>query len=445
MTPHLTYALWGSTLFELMALAHRLALFALLEPKTYGYLVSILSIIHVGNHVADFGASNSIPALFNHFLSSKKNFRTMLFNVTLAPHLPLALATGFIVAFFAGSLFKSSATPQHQLMIMTLVVLETMQGFLRRFLYTAQKTKEVVCTELGLFLMRAGTVWFVYFALARQITVMTILYSHLLESIVMLACFIVLMRTLYAPLPEEDGSVPRAFDWSFVSTKFFNYLLRLSRNIFSTSFLTPLFAVSYGLECARIFHFAGKFAHSLLSVIKITVGYAGGGLLVKTQQDSAPQKASSFSQLNQTLLGVLVPALMLFVGNFYFMSGISTHINTCLLSLLFLLLSISEGFFILYENLFIINHATHKLFFLKISELGILYALVHFMHTSSPTFFLASIICLRMSTLALVAQHAYRTWIRHQRTPLVSFNMVKASLASVVLYASVYIVVLLKQ
>jgi len=445
---NLSWALWGSTFYEIILTGHRIAIFSLLPKESYGFLVTLLAIIHLGTHIGDFGAANSIPPLLHHFTRSKRHFIVMLWRYTVLPHVPLLFMTTGAVLLYTSSTSQTLGWEKIPWTVGFLIIVETIEAFMRQFLYYIQYVRETVIIETGELVARLGIIWALFFCFSYPITHELILYSHLIEAGSICILFIFLLRKFYASLPDHtpdhtpdltpdynhanntlaitdrtrnESLDPLYFtnkinacDFNFVQQKIPNYLLRLSRNIFTTSFLTPLFAIQYGLSSAGIFYFASKLSKSALAAVKITIGYTGTGLLAQAKHASLEIKQSIFSVLSRKLTLITLPMLMLFIpaATLYtsWWQKETVSITIVSLSFLFFVLSVTEFFFILYESYFIVEEASVHLFSTKIGELGILWIIIHSPVNDNPQTMLVSIIILRVTTLLYIACAAYKNW-----------------------------------
>ena len=78
--------------------------------------------------------------------------------------------------------------------------------------------------------------------------------------------------------------------------------------------------------------------------------------------------------------------------------------------LLFLLISLTELFFILYEQFYIIEEAVSKLFFFKLLELAMLYGVIKSPLAISPILILLGLIVVRFVSFLIIASNAFYTW-----------------------------------
>jgi hypothetical protein len=407
------WALCGSISFELIILAHASALCSVIGLANYGRIVTINSIICLVAHIADFGATNSIAPFLHHFMYSKQNFKHSIMQYTLVPHLPLILATTALSLFI---LQKTTLATTNNLMLALIVIitlLELIQNFLRQFLYTLFETKMVVTTELFLLTMRIGSLWWLHFFAYLPLSITVILWSHCVSILLCLLFFSRKIIAVYHALPDKQLELPKHFAWRLAKNRFFNYLLRLSRNLFTTNFITPLFAIQFGLKTAGLFFLASKFAKIIQAAVKICIGYSGNGLLAHTKNGDLLSKQTAFAQLWNKLIGLVAPAGIFFVlGCSLMMIKKRTPAlenEAMMLSCLFLVLTFLEFFFQLYEQFYSTEEQACKIFFVKLFELSALF-IITMIIKKNPAFFLFVLVGIRSLTLLIIASDAYKRW-----------------------------------
>lgn len=411
---HFNMLIAGSLAYELLVLGHSSATLSIFGLETYGLLGSLLGIIHLGTHIADMGMTNSITPFLQLFLQSKQNWRFMLIEKTLLPHLPSVILTGLaVLLFFLRTTLSKDIECTLLLIILVLIILETFQSFMRQLLYALFKTRAVIATELGLLILRLGTIWGLHFLSQYRITLSLVIWSHLVSVLMCMTIFLALLTKIYQELPDTNLDMPAKFSRRLINNRAYNYLLRLSRNIFTVHFLTPLFAFQFGLKTAGLFFFASKLAKIVSAVVKLSIGYSGNGLLASVKNHHLEAKRIVFSQLTAKLWSIVVIA-----GGFFFplcitglYSGYLQGIGTQIIILCFIFLAITffEFFFMLYEQWYILEEAAHHLCIIKLIELAAFFIIFKYFFFSA-TEFLMMLIVMRTLHFGLIATHAYKTW-----------------------------------
>ncbi len=412
--PHFNAAVAGSLTYELLVIAHSSAILSIFGLETYGLLGSLLGIIHIGIHLADMGMTNSVTPFLELFLQSKQNWRFLLIQRTLLPHLPCVMLTSLaVLTFFLHTTLLKNIECMLLIIILILIILETFQSFMRQLLYALFKTKAVIATEIGILIIRLGVIWELHFLTQHHVTLSLIMWSHLASVLICLAIFSMLLFSTYKKLADTNLDIPAYFGWRLVHNRAYNYLLRLSRNIFTVHFLTPLFAFQFGLKTAGLFFFASKLAKVVSAVVKLSIGYSGNGLLARVKNHDLIIKRTVFTQLSSKLLSIVVPACALFfplcVGALHSGYVQSTTADIFVLCLLFLMLTFFEFFFMLYEQWYILEEAAQHLCMIKLIELATLFVLLKYI-SLPPTEFLVTLILIRALHFGFIAIHAYRMW-----------------------------------
>jgi hypothetical protein len=408
------WALLGSTLYEIIAMAHRTVIFGKLDLASYGLLVSILSITSIASHIGDFGASNSLSPFLHVFLASKRNFKKMLLHFTLPIHIPLMLISTAFVMFFWCSKLPALQIPEYFWILTTLIIIEIPQAFMRQFLYATQHTRTTVITETTLLLTRITTLWSLNLLFNYPLTLKLILYSHLASAALCALIFFIALVKLHNTLQNSPLSIPNSLGPTLAYNRFFSYTLRLSRNLFTSTTLTPIFALIFDLKTAGIFYFAGKLVKVVQSVVRIAIGYSGNGLLARVKNHALQAKQAAFQALSENLMRILLPVFICFalnsksIGRFGYAHECSHEIFT--LTLLFLIINFFDCVVLLYEQFYIMEEKSDRFFILKITEMCILYGIIMLQKHTSAELFLTSLIVTKIVSFLVVGLDAYKQW-----------------------------------
>jgi hypothetical protein len=405
------WTLSGSFVYEACKVTHCIMLMQCMPTALYGTMGSIFSIIYLVTYIADLGATNSLPPFIQLITKSKYNFKTFIIKYCLVPHSPIIIACATGARYVAMN--KFSNLPDLWL-IPCIICLETIRTFLRMLLHATFLSKYVVSIELTILAGYLAITWTPVILLDLPVTLNTIFIPHLIDSAVCVTAFLVLLIKYYRNLPDGKLSLDSSLSKRLVKTRTFNYLLRVTRNMFTSNFLTPLFAWRFGLVSAGTFYIASIIVNALQSVIKSTVWYPGSALLANVKEASQETKLQAFANINSKLTNLLAPIIIIIALN---INGIikmgmmpSITSESIALALLFLLISFAEFFFLLYEQLYIIEEAANKLFLFKVIELLALYLLIRHNIVYSPATTLVSLIVVRALSFSIIAVNAWNTW-----------------------------------
>ncbi len=405
--------LGGSLSYEILKTVHCFLLLRFLDGYVYGFIGSLFSVVYLATRIADFGATNSIPTFHNLFTKNKQNFRHFLIRFSLIPHLPLIIIGSFFVLSLAIKKYNFVSPPLYLFVLPTIVVLETVRSFFRQFLHTIFKSKVIVISELSIFIIYILAIW-IPFLFGAPLSLNLIFIPHLADSLIALIIFTFMVRKFYHDLPNGEFDLHPQLWKRLTWTKASNYLLRISRNVFTSNFLTPLFAFKFGLESAGIFYFASTLASAVQAIVRSLISYSGGALFANLKDATQAEKKAAFNLLCEKLIHVVAPIIIFLSVNHraiirFGASNNITNVTICF-ALLFLIISLSEFFFVLYEQFYIIEEASGKLFLFKIFEIATFYGLITMGHNESQINALLIIILIRFISFAIIAVNAYQNW-----------------------------------
>jgi hypothetical protein len=417
------WALAGSIMYETCKVAHCFLLLQVMSPALFGTVGSLLAMLYFASYVADLGATNSIPPFLHVFTQSKKTFRTFIVRYALLPNIPFIIICAVVTSFVIQHRF--TMVPAFGL-IGVLVFLEAIRSFLRFFLHVTFQARYVVIVELFLFVgVYLGGIWIpllitFYATGAFVVTPNLIFVPHLIDSLLAVIIFVAFTYRYYQRLPRDRDGVfvfPPGMGRRVVTTRLFNYVLRVGRNLFTGNFLTPIFAVRFGLAAAGLFYFASVTVSALQAIVKAIVGYSGNALLAEVKNAGQSVKKEAFEVLCQKFVTAVFPIFIFFGVNFRALLRLANkeEVATYTLSVLFLYLVISfaDFFFVLYEQFYVIEEAADKLCLFKLLECVVFYGFISsstFSSFSSPIALLVGLIVTRCITLFIIVTDAYYRW-----------------------------------
>ena len=123
---------------------------------------------------------------------------------------------------------------------------------------------------LALFAGYLAILWSSYFMFGFALSYKLIFVPHLLNSFAALFAFSIIIYKHYQAFPDTITQLPLSLNTRIMHTQGFNYLLRLSRNVFTSNLLTPLFAYKFGLAQAGLFYLASTIATKVVILPMMT-------------------------------------------------------------------------------------------------------------------------------------------------------------------------------
>jgi hypothetical protein len=188
----------------------------------------------------------------------------------------------------------------------------------------------------------------------------------------------------------------------------------MSKNFFTGNFLTPFFAATFGLRIAGVFNLSNHIAESIKAIIKSTIIFSGNALFAKLKSTSIKIKRNAFTLLFQKLNLVIYPIIIFILINYKHIITLKGYApipqTTLSLSMLFLIISMSEYFFIIYEQFYIIEERNSILFVFKLFEFLLFYVFISSNHFASPATAMLGLITIKSLSLAVISTTAYGLW-----------------------------------
>lgn len=407
----------GTLVYELTKTVNNYFLIRFIAPTEYGIVGSVLSIIYLAVKIADVGTTHSLPPFFHLIQESKAQFLKIFWRYFLLPQFPAIILSAIVVTLYCKGKFLVGAASWAIGLLPLLIFLETLRSFFRYFLHFSFKSHYVVSFEVGSYFCYNGFIWLGILFYPQLRALETILAVHALDSLFIVIVFSALIYRNYSFLSNDKGLANLAgIKKRILKMRIFNYLLRLSRECFTNSFLTPLFAIKFGLRQIGLFYFAGAIATSIQSVIKAVVGYSGTALLANIKNRSRKEKVQAFEMLCRKNSAIMMPMIIFLFSHMHLVVRLGSQHTPALfiiaVLLLFCLILSMEFFFMLYEQFYVMEEAARSLFMIKIFEFILLYLVIgafpgtqqSLLHTFS------GIVLVRLISFVLVGINAYYKW-----------------------------------
>ncbi len=413
----------GSFLYEASRFVHQIALFKMLGVKSYGMIGTLFSIIYLTIHIADFESGSSLLP----FLHSLKKSRPLFFRfITSYAIFNIALLkVAACAALLFSSTFLPGSTSIMKFVIFSLIVSEGIRMFLRFLLQTSFLAKQTVVTDLSLTMGYYLMVWIPVLLFQIPLSPLLLFGPYLLCSLCSVVVFSYFFIRFGFTLPATQESAPINIIRRIAKIRLLNHTTHISNQLFTGNFLAPLFALKFGLEYAGILKFASYLADSIKAIIKVSIGFSGSALLAHFKARSITIKRKVFRALWKTFNTVLYPIIIFLLINYKkvmllflathqtagrtIISGVLSH-HILVLSFILLLISITEHFFVAYEEFYLLEEKVGILLLFKLFEFTLFYGIIIMAARQSAFATLLSAVIVRLISFSLLALHAYSRW-----------------------------------
>lgn len=406
-----------SILYQALFLGHQVLLFKTIDPATYGLISTVFSITFLLATITNFGFDASISPFFTIAIQSKQNFKNFFF-MQLIPECIILLALG--TAIIGNHLFFTPWITLLQpidttffVIIGSLIFFEGAKKTLRMILQLAFLNHKTALVEIATIITYIGLVWTSY-AMGLAINLYLALIPMLIVSILSSACLFIFVYRYYKELPDATSNQsPISLQWRILHSRFFNFLNQISHMVFSSNFLVPFFAISFGFNQAGFLKLIATIAHSISTILQKIFGISSNIVLSHLKNTTTKIKQDAFlmitNRLNQVLYGIII---FFIINHKTIIQSGEFPINgvTWIIAYLFLLVIFSENFFIAYEKLFITHERTDYLCLFNLGIMGIIFYTMTHSHHFSMSALLLIIIAIRIISFLLLGIFSYYQW-----------------------------------
>ena len=412
--------LWNtfeSFFYQLLLLAHQFALFAITDRATYGLIGTIFSATYLLVMVTNFGLDVSMSAFFTQAIQSKKHFKKIVL-FQLVPEYCLLIVIGLTILLLSPFLAHLSM-PFHLdiqalALLGCLIVFEGSKKTLRSLLQLGFHSRKTALVEVATIIGYISMVWIGYF-MGYPINLTLIFLPLLIVSALSSLILLIFLMHYYKKLPDHSSSpLPtRALQWRILRNRFFNFLNQATHALFSSNFLVPFFAMTFGLAYAGILKLTASIAHCITSIVQKIFGISGTVLLAHLKESSLEIRQQAFFTISHRLNQVLYGFILFFAinhGAIVRARALPETSTILTLAYLFMIIIFSENFFLAYEKFFITHEKADHLF---LFNLGIMVAtgmLLTQVHTFSHLSLMLAIIGLRLISFFAVILFSFYQW-----------------------------------
>lgn len=403
---------YGSITFELLKIAHELALFSTIPMSLYGLKGFLFSILYLSISLADFGFVSGLAPLIKSATQNKKTFSQFLFR-SFAIQIPLFYAAGFFAAQFAQHKFGTINFPLS--IISLLIVTEGVRMFLRALLHTTFTTKPTIIAELSITSLYLLSVWTGHLLFKLPISLKLIFFPYATTSIIAVMVLLYLVFKFYKTLESSNQSViKQPSTYSIFTTRITAYALTTPKKLFTGNFIIPLLSGFVGLEKLALIKYASYVAESAHSIIKATVGFSGNALLSALSQTKQHVKRIAFALISQKLAMLFYALICFIIFSIPTLNKLwdnnTTSQLTIMYTLLFLILIMMDHLFLMYEQFYLMERQAHKLLLIRSLELILFYGALYYFTQTNSIFLLLSLIAVRSMSFITLAIHGFNNW-----------------------------------
>jgi hypothetical protein len=406
-----------SLFYQLFLLAHQFALFTFTDKSTYGLIGAIFSAMYLLVMVANFGLDVSISAFFTRAVESKKHFKKII----LFQLIPEYCILGIISA--GAPVLSQSLVTAHmpfQLDIQAVVILgflivfEGSKKTLRSLLQLGFHSHKTALVEVATIIGYICLVWIGYLK-GFSLGFMLVFLPLLIVSIVSNGILLIFLAHFYRQLPDSSNHpLPtRALQWRILHNRFFNFLNQTMHALFSSNFLVPFFAMTFGLAHAGVLKLTASIAHCITSIVQKIFGISGSVLLAHLKEGSLEMRQKAFSIINHKLNQVLYGFIVFFAINHGIIIKARALPETTTIitfAYLFMIIIFSESFFLAYEKFYITHEKSHHLFLFNACVMITIGALFTQAHYFSHLSLMLAIIGIRVISFFAITILSFYQW-----------------------------------
>lgn len=369
-----------SIFYKAILTIHQTCLFYIATNFIYGLSSFIFAIIYLAVELGNLGLDRSIAQFSQAYLNDDRIFKRYLMPQIL---IQICFLLGLVLLALKYNWISLILKPAHAtlsiaqiVLILVIIICESLRKTLRIVSQLLFLNKPAALLELSLILLYTGLFWCSVFA-GYEISIYTIYTPLLIQSIIgifFLTYLIIAQLRSTLLKSKAPKSKPEELNYlAIFKYRSQNYLYQLSEVLFSSNFLIYFFSNIIGIINIGPIKLANYFAVFLKALLDKTFGLTCLALFAKNKTLISNQ-AIIFNYA-QKKLNLLLTGLILIFSICCLLTGLNQNIYY--LALLFLVFTLINNFFIVYEQLFLIYNKILVLFIINLASLISFYLLYY--------------------------------------------------------------------
>ncbi len=352
--------------YQFIFVIHQIGLFTYCDRALYGKMGALFSTCYVIVTLLVSGFDGGLLPFFKEFILNKQSFRVFLFKYVGLQFVGMTVGAYALLLFFFLTRLSVHNSFVIGFLLTTFIVSEGIKKILKQLLYLSFCNRQTAVYEVFQMIAYVLTVWGCYWS-GYAFSIELFLIPFIVYSLSFSFFCLITLFYYYQSLPLQFSFPTFPSVRTFFVIRFSVLVNQMSRVLFSSNFLIPLFALHGGFQEAGVLTFANYLTHACISLFQ--------------KSTLAPTEAL-FSRVKQFSLVVHYRALLLVLSLFSFFAtiiGLFVFFNgrTCAekfgcksldhltwtVMIFFFFIHLLESMFALYEKFFLMQERVKLLAF----------------------------------------------------------------------------------
>lgn len=327
---------------------------------------TLFGFIYCAVKLFDLGFNKALLSFYSHYSTDRKLFFYFL-KQQLLPNIIfycISIAALLYIKLFFPTRIPPLSSFDFPLLIVAagLVATESIKALLKRLLQLAHNFRSVALGEIGCIICYQVIIWSYYLA-GNQLTHIFIFGTFLVVSLCETVGLFFLTYSCYKKLPTESAALPLP-KTHIAKNRFFIFGHGMIKQFFSANMLVPLFAYSFGFECAALLKLASYMTHSITAIIEKIIDPSSAVLFANTKNESTLKTEEVFMFASRVAHHIIIGVFIFILINatkFFTFSDSTAQVVPYIV--LYFLIQYGESFFLTIEKFYIAQSRPEFIFF----------------------------------------------------------------------------------
>lgn len=399
--------------YHLILFTHQLLLFKVITHADYGMIGALFSAAYLLVAGINLGLDASLGVFFFQWSASKKHFQHYISRncmPTLIAYIGMCTLLWYVhnATKHINTIEKSTL-----LIILGLIGFESIKKTSKHILHIVFKNRITAIAEIAAILIFVSIVWLGYF-FNVPINAHHIFTAMLISSVVSTSLLMHALFLWYGTLPTHNTkhlAVPPST--SATKNRSFIYLNELSNACFSSNFLVPLFAITFGLTTAGMLKITSSAVHTVTLVLRKIFSPASEALFANTKNDTKAVHATQFFMTTRLLTHIFYAIVIFLTINYKLFLKTSTatfgQASTFAL-ILYFTISFTEIITMVYEKFITTQEQAIYICGINLVVIGTTIAMLYAGSHALPINLLIGVTSIRVATLVVLSAVGFYRW-----------------------------------
>jgi hypothetical protein len=414
---HLYNVAWSTgeaIIFQSLLLGHQYMLFKVTASTLYSTIGMLFGLVYLAVKMLDLGFNKALFSFYYVYSQTQSSCDAFLMRHAMPSILLYCLSVVMLwgLYFFYPHLIPLTALYDYKVLVSlsVLVLTESIKTHIKRILQLAHYFNYTTYCEVSFIVAYPASIWLYYFFVG-SLSPFFIFGSCAMLSLIETVFLSLIFYAWRSRLPHQISTPLHSInDNSTITMRSFAFTQTMSKQVFSSNFLMPLYTYAFGFDSAALFKMASSAIHSINAIIERIIDSTSSALFRHIKHAPSDNKQLFFSLAFSTSFYCIVGGLFLLIANSYTLLSASSATATMLsYIMLYLFIQYSDNIFVMIERFYIAHNRGDFIVVNTLLTNGALILFLWFFPTK-PLYAIIFFVAIKLMSLFVLLTYLSSTW-----------------------------------